>query len=127
MIIEQSPQYNVAVDYGAGNFIRCHDTGFVLDVQGGRIHKGTPIILWHKKDNYEASNQKWVLTPDGFIHILGHHHLVLDVENNGGHGSRVILWDRKHHDNLNQKWNFEGHFIVSRASGLVLDVQGGSH
>jgi len=52
---------------------------------------------------------------------------VLDVE--GGSfrpGARVIMWERKHHDNANQLWRFtpDG-YIESVASGLVLDIEGG--
>jgi len=121
----------VAVVYENSNpnacFIRCHDTGFVLDVKGGNFQPGTHIVLWHKKFGNDAFNQKWVITPEGFLHLQGYPHLVLDVEGNGGAGTRVILWERKHHNNENQRWFFEGQFIVSRASGLVLDVEGGSH
>jgi len=118
----------VMASNGDARFIRCHDTGFVLDVNHGNIRTGTHIILWHKKHGHEANNQKWVLTHDGFIHLQGHHNLVLDIEGGGGKGSKVILWEKKHHNNSNQKWHVEGHFIVSRSHhGLVMDVEGGSH
>jgi hypothetical protein len=116
---------NVNVD---ARFIRCHDTGFVIDVQHANIRSGAHIILWHKKNGHDANNQKWVVTPEGFIHLQGHPHLVLDIEGGGGEGSKVILWEKKHQNNSNQKWRFEGQFIVSHSHhGLVLDVEGGSH
>ena len=39
-------------------------------------------------------SNKWVLDPDGFIHIQGHSDLILDIEGGGGAGTKVILWDR---------------------------------
>eukprot|EP01103_Thecamoeba_quadrilineata_P016566 TRINITY_DN5568_c0_g1_i1.p2 TRINITY_DN5568_c0_g1~~TRINITY_DN5568_c0_g1_i1.p2 ORF type:complete len:141 (+),score=25.41 TRINITY_DN5568_c0_g1_i1:28-450(+) len=109
------------------HYVQCHETGFVLDVEGGSLRAGTPVVLWHKKVGSGGGNQRWVLTPDNFIHVEHYPDLVLDIENAGGRGSRVILWNRKHHDNANQKWHVEGDNIISHSNGLFLDVSGGSH
>jgi len=109
------------------HFVQSHDTGLVLDVDGGHIKGGSKIILWNKKHGNDAFNQKWVIDQHGFIHLNENPNFVLDIEGGGGAGTKVILWERKHHDNANQKWRVDGPFIVSQANGLVLDVDGGSH
>jgi len=109
------------------HFVKSNDTGLVLDVEHGNIHSGAAIILWHKKAG-DASNQKWVIDNEGFIHLHNHPELVLDIEGGGGAGTRVILWQKKHDHNANQRWSVDHEgFITSKANGLVLDVEGGSH
>eukprot|EP01103_Thecamoeba_quadrilineata_P007209 TRINITY_DN16_c0_g2_i1.p1 TRINITY_DN16_c0_g2~~TRINITY_DN16_c0_g2_i1.p1 ORF type:complete len:142 (-),score=32.57 TRINITY_DN16_c0_g2_i1:33-458(-) len=109
------------------HYVKCHDTGFVLDVENGTLKSGSRIILWNQKHGADAQNQKWIIDDHGFIHVQGHDNLVLDVKGGGGKGTEVILWEKKQNDNANQKWKIEGHNIVSKATGLVLDVEGDSH
>jgi hypothetical protein len=52
-------------------------------------------------------NQRWVFTPEGFIASAANHSLVLDVSDNDGKGSEVILYHKKAKDNRNQLWNID--------------------
>jgi len=40
----------------------------------------------------------------------------------------VIVWEKKHRDNANQRWRFTSDgYIESVATGLVLDIEGGAN
>eukprot|EP01103_Thecamoeba_quadrilineata_P002058 TRINITY_DN11951_c0_g1_i1.p1 TRINITY_DN11951_c0_g1~~TRINITY_DN11951_c0_g1_i1.p1 ORF type:complete len:152 (-),score=10.59 TRINITY_DN11951_c0_g1_i1:74-502(-) len=113
--------------FGSPHYVLCHDTGFVLDVEGQKLTPGSHIIVWHKKYGHEAQTQRWVQTEDGFIHVEHHPNLVLEVAIGGDIGTKVNLGTKKLEDNQNQKWYIEENLIYCHLNGLVLSVAGGSH
>ncbi|OZJ04250.1 hypothetical protein BZG36_02484 [Bifiguratus adelaidae] len=102
--------------HGASNQLWVYDDGFLLnaksglalDVRGGRLQSNTPIIQYTPKENITiATNQLWDYH-DGFIFPQAHSNLVLDIKGDSKlPGAKVILYDRKPHDNLNQQWELE--------------------
>lgn len=103
-------------------FIHSRNSNLVLDVQGGSLSAGTPIILWPKKDS-DNSNQQWLVDSEGFVSLAARPELVLGYEKDGER--QVILQERKESENHHQKWKREGEFFASVLGG-VLDVKGGS-
>jgi len=100
-------------------FIHVRNSKLVLDVQGGNLVAGTPIIVWPKKDNDNA-NQQWIVGFDGFVSLAASPELVIGVETGEGH---VVLMERIEADNVHQKWAREGDFFVN-GNGRVLEVKG---
>eukprot|EP01111_Echinosteliopsis_oligospora_P000103 TRINITY_DN100_c0_g1_i1.p1 TRINITY_DN100_c0_g1~~TRINITY_DN100_c0_g1_i1.p1 ORF type:complete len:151 (-),score=29.66 TRINITY_DN100_c0_g1_i1:73-525(-) len=122
--------YNWEANAHAGTvFIVSNHSGHACDVQGGAIKPGTNIIGWPKKPLHEAGNQRWVFTPDSYIHLAGHPELVLDCRGGPNHGTDVILYNKKPiHEADNQRWKFnkKGQLRLKANKNLVLDVKGGS-
>eukprot|EP01103_Thecamoeba_quadrilineata_P011334 TRINITY_DN2683_c0_g1_i1.p1 TRINITY_DN2683_c0_g1~~TRINITY_DN2683_c0_g1_i1.p1 ORF type:complete len:240 (+),score=53.57 TRINITY_DN2683_c0_g1_i1:48-767(+) len=75
----------------------------VLDVERAG-HRGSKVIINKKKVDQNA-NQKWFI--DGNNIISQANGLALDVERDSQkEGAQLIVWDRKHHTNKNQKFRF---------------------
>ena len=100
----------------------------VLDIKGGNLTAGTPIIVW--TENIPTSpNQIWMFTNDGHIRCSSNPNLVLDIE--GGNlnpGTQVIVWSENFPASPNQLWlrTGDGHIANSANSNLVLDIEGGN-
>ena len=74
-----------------------------LDIQGEIIKNGTPIILWQK---HGGENQKWILTPEGFITSALDDNYCLDIQDGIiKNGTPIILWQK--HGGENQKWHMK--------------------
>jgi len=118
-------KFGASADFRFGEyFIQAKHSGLVLDIKGGDIKAGTPVIQWPKKD-HDNRNQKWIFTDDHFIASAADNNLVLDVEGGVGEGRKLIIWTKKHHDNDNQKWAWDHGVIRNKADpNLVFDVQG---
>jgi len=98
----------------------------VLDVKGGVLQPGAPVIVWERKHGDNA-NQLWRFTPDGFIENVASG-LVLDIEGGGRAGAKLIVYQKKHGNAENQRWRYDqsSETFVSIHYGLVLDVEGAS-
>ncbi|RUP51398.1 ricin B lectin domain-containing protein [Jimgerdemannia flammicorona] len=82
-------------------------SGFVLDIESGKLERDRRICQYEKKWIQEANNQRWGYQ-DGFIYCLAEPELVLDIRGGSEEdGAEIIVWDRKHNDNANQKWVLE--------------------
>jgi hypothetical protein len=90
------------------------DPRLVLDIKGGTLAPGTPLIVWGR--NSPASpNQLWTLTSDGYLQCRADPDLVLDVQ--GGDlvpGTPLIVWGRNSPRSPNQMWALgrDGHLLV---------------
>ncbi len=102
-----------------------------LDVAGANPDDGTSIIQW---DATDGPNQRFVVLPGGTTDHPGAKLIatfsgrVLDIDNNGGAGSKVWAWEVNYSDA--QRWVLEpqtdGSVIIASAANpdLVLDVGG---
>ena len=124
----------------SGRFIANSLSGKCIDVAGapGRTN-GAPLQLWDceisgiNPDNGSVTDQRWVLTNDGFIRntLSGK---CIDVSGAPGrtNGAPLILWDcersGRNADNgsiTDQKWMLTGEgFIRNTLSGKCIDVAG---
>jgi len=123
-----------------GNFIINSNFGKCIDVSGGPGQSnGSAIQLWDCEwsgtnyDNNSRTDQKWVLTSDGFIRntLSGK---CIDVAGAPGrsNGSRLQLWDcetsGRNRDNgsaTDQRWTVTNNgFIRNTLSGKCIDVSG---
>jgi len=99
----------------------------VLDIEGGSISAGAHVIMWPKKYGYDAQNQLFKFTPEGYIEnpATG---LVLDIKGGGGKGSHIIMWHKKaQHDARNQRFVFNsGTGTIVSKDGYVFDIEGGN-
>lgn len=99
----------------------------VLDIKGGNLTPGTPVIVW--SENVPSSpNQVWVFNTDGHIRCKSNPNLVLDIE--GGilnSGRQVIVWTENFPASSNQLWFLtgDGHIASQGNPNLVLDITGG--
>jgi hypothetical protein len=69
----------------------------------------TRIIQYTRKSRVEAHNQRFGLSPDGYIYCLAHPNLVFDVRGESDRdGATLIIYPRKHSDNggavKHQRW-----------------------
>lgn len=69
----------------------------------------TRIIQYTRKSRVDAHNQRFGLSPDGYIYCLAHPNLVFDVRGESDRdGATLIIYPRKHSDNggavKHQRW-----------------------
>ncbi len=99
-----------------------HDSGFVLDVRGGKKGRGIPVWLYSKNG---SNARKWKFLANGHIqNALGFY---LDVKgSNPNPQTPLWVWDRN--DSTAQKWAYN---TIDRSlvphqvnTNLAMDVQG---
>jgi hypothetical protein len=97
-----------------------------LDVSGGSIYNGAPIIQW----SLSGDNQVFTLQPSGSHFELINRNSGKCVTTDGVAGDQLFQWDCS--GSANQLWdtsltpNGYGYWIRSVFSGLFVDVAGAS-
>ena len=117
----------------AGTFaLRNANSGLVADVPGGSTTAGTGLVQWGLSGTAGAANQQWVVRQ-----VAGGYHVITNVRSGqaltGGStaGSAAVQKQVTGTPTDAQLWSFVpqaggGYAIVNKASGLSLDVTGGS-
>src|SRR5579862_258002 len=80
----------------------------------------TETMEFQRKPRKEATNQLWFYRKGGFIRSAMARNYVLDIQGDSDHtGTKIILFQKKPTENLNQKWVF-----VTAATGqeVVFDT-----
>lgn len=112
--------------------IMARHSGKCLDVTGGSVDNGAPVIQW---DCHGRDNQQWTFTPigAGYYKIIARHSgRVLDVF--GGifsGGNDIDVQQRDYNGSANQMWHVDpvggGYYsIIAKHSGRGLKIRGGS-
>jgi hypothetical protein len=82
-------------NFTSDKFIVNKASGLALDVSGGNVVSGNPVVVWTKKALASAANQLWVYnSTDGTITPNSKNTLALDVPNTVS-GTRITLYYRK--------------------------------
>ncbi|KAI8349433.1 ricin B lectin domain-containing protein [Choanephora cucurbitarum] len=97
-------------EYRDGALVNVH-SGKVLDIKHHKVKSDARLIQNEKatSNNDEIEKQRWLIDPEGYIHIFSDPNLVIDIRGaEDKDGAEIILYEKRGGNaSSNQRWRLE--------------------